>query len=147
MVGGLVLNACDGQGAVDLAGEVALEAAHDFGFGLAFGGASSDVDLGGLVPVHAGDDGSVQRGVGLPVAASVEAVAGDFTGRGRNRVSAAQGGERGFAVEPVGVVAGREQERCCGVGSYAGQLKKRRRGRGREGGQLLAQLQSLGLQG
>ena len=73
-------------------------------------------------------DGSVQRGVGLSVAASVEAVAGEGAGRGWDRVGAAQGGERGFAVESVGVVAGRERERCCGVGSHAGQLQERRRG-------------------
>ncbi len=50
------------QAAIDLPGEVALETAHDLGLGLALGSAPGDVDLGGFVPVHAGDDSAVQRG-------------------------------------------------------------------------------------
>jgi hypothetical protein len=56
----------------DLAGEQALETADDLGFGLALGGAASDVVPGRLVVLHADDDRPVERGVGLPVTASVE---------------------------------------------------------------------------
>jgi len=73
---------CEGreQAAVDLAGEVTLKATHDFGLRLAFCGAAFDVDLGGFVPVHSGDDGTMKRGVGLAVPAAVEPVAGGLAG-------------------------------------------------------------------
>lgn len=41
---------------VDLAGHVALQAAHDLGLGLAFFEASFDVDLGGLVVAEPAED-------------------------------------------------------------------------------------------
>jgi len=73
---------------VGLAGEVAFEAAHDFGFGAAFGGASCDVVAGALVVVDAVDQGDVQGAVGLAVSAAVEAVAldcraSDFVAQGK----------------------------------------------------------------
>ena len=40
------------------------------------GGASGDVVAGWLVESHADDDGSIEGGVGLSVAASIEAVPG-----------------------------------------------------------------------
>ena len=58
----------------DFAGEESFEAADDLGFSLAFGGAAGDVGLGGGVVLHPHDDGAVERGVGLPVAAVVEPV-------------------------------------------------------------------------
>lgn len=45
-----------------------------FSFRQSFFGSSGDVVDGGLVPAHADDDGSVERGVGLPDAAAVESV-------------------------------------------------------------------------
>src|SRR3954452_24189580 len=50
---------------VDLADEVALEAADDLHLGVAFGGLLCDVALGARVQPHAADHGQVQRGVPL----------------------------------------------------------------------------------
>ena len=57
---------------VDLAGEVAFQAADDLAFALALAGAPFDVVLGGLVVAQADEHDPVERGVGLAVAASVE---------------------------------------------------------------------------
>ena len=59
----------------DLAGDVALEAAHDEGCLLPFFGASFDVGLGVGVGRHAAQDDGPQGAVGLAVAAAVQAVA------------------------------------------------------------------------
>jgi len=91
------------EAAVNLPGEVALKAAHDLGLGLALCGASREVDLGGFVPVHARDHSSVQRRVGLAVAAAVESEARDLSGGGRDGVGAAERGEGSLAVEPCGL--------------------------------------------
>ena len=60
---------------VDLACDVALEAADDFFAGLAFGESSGHVRLRGCVPSESADDDDVERSVGLAVAAAVESVA------------------------------------------------------------------------
>ena len=74
---------------VDLARQEAFEAADDLAFGPAIGRASGDVVTGGLVESHADDNGSKEGGVGLPVAAAIEAVpAGGHSGRGRDRARA-----------------------------------------------------------
>ena len=78
------------QGVVDLAGDVALEAAHDFALGLAFGGAAFDVGAGALAVAQAADGDQVQRAVGLAVTAVVEAMAGRLAGGGRDRARAAE---------------------------------------------------------
>src|SRR5665213_2848775 len=78
------------EGVVDLAGEVALEAAHDFALGLAFGGSAFDVSAGSLAVAQATDGDEVKRPVGLAIAAVVEAMAGRFAGGGGNRTSAAE---------------------------------------------------------
>jgi hypothetical protein len=70
---------------VDLAGDVALEAAHRFLFGLAVLDPSFDVVAGSGVIDHAGQHDAPQRGVGVPVAATVEAVALLFAGAGIDR--------------------------------------------------------------
>lgn len=132
---------------VDLAGEVALEAPHDLGFALALGGVSGHVGLGRFMPVHPGDHSPVQRGVGLSVSAAVEPVPGGLAGGGWHRVGAAQGGEGGLAVQPLGVVPGAEQQRRGGVRADSGQLDQRRRGRRGELDELLAQGLSFGAQG
>ena len=61
--------------AVDLAGDVAFEAALGFSGGSAFGGSFGDVGLGVGAVAAAGDGDGVQRAVELAVAAAVEAVA------------------------------------------------------------------------
>ena len=97
------------QGVVGLARDVALEAAHDFALGLAFGGAAFRVGAGALAVAQPADGDQVQRPVGLAVAAVVEAVAGGLAGGGGYRARAAQSGERCFAAEPVDVLSGGDQ--------------------------------------
>lgn len=59
------------EDAVDLAGDVALEAADDLGLGQALGGAPLDVGAGGCVVAHADQHDAIEGGVGLAVAAAV----------------------------------------------------------------------------
>ena len=66
-----------GQGVVDLAGDVSLEASDDVSLGQALGGSAGDVVHGGLVAAgHADQDDAVERGIRRPVSAAVDAVAG-----------------------------------------------------------------------
>src|SRR3954454_8240439 len=60
---------------VDLARDVALEAADDLGLGLAFGGAPRGVGARAFAAAQAADRDHVQRAVGVAAAAVVEAVA------------------------------------------------------------------------
>src|SRR6266545_7546006 len=95
---------------VELAGDVAFEAADDLLFGETVFGASFHVGAGAGVPAQAADDDPVERFVGLPVAAPVEAVAVGLAGGGGDRRGAAEHGERCFGDEPVVVVPGGDQE-------------------------------------
>src|SRR5258708_32953926 len=70
-LGGGVLVRFGADDLVDVAGDVALEAAHDLGFWFAFGEASGHIFLCGFVPAEADHGDAVQAGVGLPVAAAV----------------------------------------------------------------------------
>ena len=92
-----------GQCAVDLAGDVALEAADDLGLGDALGGASLDVGAGAWVAAQAAEDDAVEGGVGLAVAAAVEPVRGLFARGGGDRGDAAERGEGGFGVSRSGL--------------------------------------------
>lgn len=58
---------------VDGAGQVSLEAADYFSLRESFSRASSQVVAGGWVPAQAREHGSVERGVSLSLASSVEA--------------------------------------------------------------------------
>src|SRR4051794_11527608 len=85
---------------VDLAGDVAFQAADDVFLGEPVAGSSFDVGHGRRVPAHADDDDAVERGVRLSVAAPVEAVpAAGLAGSGGDRAGAAQLRERGFGGE------------------------------------------------
>jgi hypothetical protein len=57
---------------VDLAGEVAFEAADGFAAGFAFGDAAGEVLAGAGVPAQPGQGDAVERGACLSVAAAVE---------------------------------------------------------------------------
>ena len=66
------------QVAVDLAGDVTLQAADDLCLGFAFFGAALGVGAGGRVRAQPGEHDPPQGMVGLTVTAGVEPVAGDF---------------------------------------------------------------------
>ena len=107
---------------VDLASEKTFQAPNDLPFGSAgrrAGRAACDVINGRLMVPHADDDGSIERGVGLSVAASIEAVpAGGHPGRGRDRTRAAELREGGFRTNPVGIIAEDDQQFGRGVGAH-----------------------------
>jgi hypothetical protein len=65
---------------VDLAGDVALEAADDLGFGFPFRGAAFGVGAGGRVRAEAGEHDPPQRVVGLAVSAGVKAMPDGLAG-------------------------------------------------------------------
>src|SRR5690606_8523200 len=94
-----------GDELVELAGDVAFEAADDLLLGHAVFGASFHVGAGAGVPAQAADGDPVERFVGLSVAAAVEAVPVGLAGRGGDRGGAAEHGERRLGSEPVVVVA------------------------------------------
>src|SRR3954451_2375406 len=87
-----------GEGAVELAGDVPLEAAFDLADGLAFGGAAGDVGLGGGAVAHSDRGDGVDGAVEGAVAAAVEAVAHGAPAAGRYRAGAGEGGERGVGA-------------------------------------------------
>src|SRR6185437_4787427 len=61
------------EGAVELAGDVALEDAADVAVGFAFGAAAGEVGMGAGAAAHPGERDGVQGVVEVPVAAAVEA--------------------------------------------------------------------------
>ena len=78
--GAWVLPGGRAQLAVDLAGDVALEAADDLRLGLSFCRAALSVGACGRIRAQAGEHDPPQGVVGLAVTAGVEAVACDFPG-------------------------------------------------------------------
>src|SRR6266536_6206997 len=77
------------EGVVELAGDVALEAADDLGFGQALGGATVGVGAGASAVAEAADGDQVDCAVGVAVAAAVEPVAARASGGGGDRAGAA----------------------------------------------------------
>src|SRR6478752_6684845 len=82
-----------GQGAVELAGDVPLEAAPDLPRVLAFGGAPGDVGPGGWAATHPGRGDGVQRPVQRALSAPVEPMPHGAPAAGLKRAGAAEGGE------------------------------------------------------
>ena len=81
---------------VDLASEETFQAPDDLSLGSAVRRAACDVITGRLMVPHADDDGSIEGGGGVSVAASMEAVpAGGPPGRGRDWTRAAERREGG----------------------------------------------------
>src|SRR5215218_1294551 len=113
--------AASDQHAVDLPGEVALEAADDLSLALALRGAPRDVLLGAQISAHPGQTGHVQRTVGLPVATAVETVPNDLAGGGFDGRDPAQIGEGRLASQSLRVIAGHNQEGRSAVGADARQ--------------------------
>lgn len=92
-----------GEGAVELAGDVPLEASADFAGGFAFYGASCEVGAGfGAVAHSAGGDG-VDGAVEGPVAATVEPMSDGAAAAGWQRVGAGEGGEGGVVSASAGM--------------------------------------------
>src|SRR6266516_5203444 len=103
---GEFLSAGLGERCVDLAGDVAFQAADDLAFAFAFAGAPDDVGPGRLVVADADEDDPIERGVCLAVAAAVEPVAVRLARGGPDRGGAAEHREGGLGAKPVGVIAG-----------------------------------------
>ena len=108
----LLASAASGHDAlVDLASEETFQAPDDLSLGSAVRRAACDVINGRLMVPPADDDGSIERGGGVSVAASSEAVpAGGPPGRGRDRTRAAERRESGVRTNPVGMIAEDDQQ-------------------------------------
>ena len=76
--------------AVELPGDVALEAAAEFGIGLAFCAAPGDVGPGSLACAPASQEDVVQGAVEVAVAAAVEPVTDDAAAAGGDRAGAGE---------------------------------------------------------
>jgi len=72
--------------------------------------APSDVAAGTLIDPHAHHTDQVQGAVGVPVAASVQAVAHDLAGGGFYGRDAAKAGEGGLAVQALRIVSGQDEQ-------------------------------------
>jgi hypothetical protein len=92
------------EGAVELAGDVALEAAAYLVVGFAFGAAAGDVGDGGGVAAHPAGGDDVDGHVECPVAAPVEAVAGDLAAGCLEGAGAGEVGEGGVVAAGRGVM-------------------------------------------
>ena len=103
-----------GEMVVDVAGDVALEAAECFFFGEALFHASRDVVAGSWVADHAGDDDVPQRRVRVAIAAPVESVSLVFATAGIDGCDTAEMSEAGFVAELFGIVAGCD-EQCAAM--------------------------------
>jgi hypothetical protein len=89
--------------AVEVAGEVALEAAGRFAGCFAFVVAAFDVGDGGGVVLAAVEDDCVEGAVEVAVAASVESVADGLAAGGGDRCGAGEAGEGGFVSDAAWV--------------------------------------------
>ena len=78
-----------GEVPVELAGDVALEAAADLTGGLSLGGAPGDVGAGPGAAAHPGQRDGVNGAVQGPVPAAVEPVPDGLAAAGRDRAGAA----------------------------------------------------------
>jgi hypothetical protein len=104
---------------VELAGDVALEAADGFGLGLAFGAAPLDVATCRRVVGESGDHDAPQGAVGLTVAAAAESMPLLFAARGIERCSSTESGEGSFVADSAGVLTSSDEQRAGGVGADA----------------------------
>ena len=114
---------------VDLAGDVAFQAAEDVELGQALVGPALDIGPGGLVAVHADQGDAPQGVVGSAVTSPVEPVAvGAARGR-RDGGGAAEMGEGSLRAQPLGVVARGDQQLAGGLDPDASQRQRCRGGR------------------
>jgi hypothetical protein len=117
-----------GEGAVEFAGDVALEAASDLAGGLALGGAASDVGAGPGTATHSDHGDGVDRAVECAIAAAVEPVAYGSAAAGLQRAGAGQGGERGIVSAASGMgethdrLGGGDRPEAPAVGQSRGEI-------------------------
>ncbi len=109
-----------------VADDVALEAADYFLLGASFGGAPRHVGPSPVAVAKPDDHDHVQRPVGLAVPVNVESVPAGLAGRRWDRRYAAQVGERCLGTEPVDVLPGCGEQRCC-VARADAELRDHRR--------------------
>ena len=110
-----------GQGAENVARDVALEAAENLALGEALGGAPAGVCLSALVAAHPGHGDPPEGTVSLAVASLVEPVAGGFARGSGQRCNTAEGREGRLGTEPLGIVASHDQEGAGDLGTDTGQ--------------------------
>src|SRR5215831_9090816 len=101
---------------VELACDVALEASDCFGFGLAFGAAALEVAAGCGVVRETGDHDPPQCAVGLAVTGAAEAMSLLFAAGRVERCGAAKSREGSLVMDPVGVLAGGDEQCARGIG-------------------------------
>src|SRR6266542_105314 len=128
---------------VELARDVALEAADDVAFGEAFGGAAGGVGAGAGAVVQPADGDHVQRLVGLAVTATIESVARGASGAGGDRGGGAEAREGGFALQPVDGLAGGDQQLARVHGADAEQAGRARGSDAGEAVELALELSDL----
>ncbi len=96
---------------VDLAGDVALEAADDFAFAESFSGAALDIVAGGLMVSQSDDGDDVEGAVGGTVPAAAEPVSpGGSSAAGGLGCDTAEFGEGRLVADAVCVVPDGDQE-------------------------------------
>lgn len=95
---------------VELADEVAFQAADDLHLGFTLRGATFNVVPCGLVIAHPYDHHVIQRGIGLAVASSVQPMPVGLARGCWNRASPGKGRESGLGTESGGVIAGGDQQ-------------------------------------
>ena len=131
---------------IDLAGDVAFQAAEDVGLGEALFGPPLDIGSGRWVVVHADEGDAPQGVVGPPVTSPVEPVAvGAARGRG-DGCGTAQVCEGGLGAQPLGVVAGGNQQLAGGVDPDPGQGEQGGSDGGDQGLQLAIEVVEFGLE-
>ena len=104
-----------------------------------------DVINGRLMVPHADDDGSIEGGVGVSVAASIEAVAprSSLPDEAGDGAGPAKLGEGGLRTNPVGIIAEDDQQFGRGVGAHTEALTEGRRCLGREAREMLVVYRNL----
>ena len=100
------------EGAVELAGDEAFEAADGFFLGLAFCEAAVHVAAGLFAVAEPDGDDHVQGSVGCAVACEVEPVTAGAPARRGERRGGAQVNEGRLGAEPVDVLARGDELRC-----------------------------------
>src|SRR5579862_9288769 len=132
---------------VELAGDVALQDAHDLADRFALGDAARDVFAGAFVAAHAGEHDPPQGMVRLTVPARVESMPIDLSGRREQGCDAAEMRERRFALQPVRIVTDCDQQDGGGAGADAVDLEQARRAVSHERLELAVEPPAVGFEG